>query len=746
MFVKKTDLLFTLMSFIYKKKVYVTGLNSVTKYKILGFTVLKKIKSDTYARNVYLKIFRATRYFTEQEQNLDFSSRHFDVVDIAMDQEKKPLVSVIVPNYNHASYLKERLDSIYQQTYQNIEVILLDDFSSNNSVEILKQYAKKYPHKTRLVVNEQNSGRVFRQWNKGLALAKGELIWIAESDDYCDTNFLEEVVSAFTHQSVMLSFAHSVFMQNGKKIWTLKQYLYDLPVSFDSSFIMPAHTIVNKAFAIKNIVPNVSSAVFRNVGAIPDEVTTLWEKMSLCGDWLFYLWLIKGGTVSYTNKVNNYYRIHPKSTSLKIQKTLDYYIETYKVSDFIARNYAVDISVFRSVEGNLIQHSKEQNSVSVEEVKRAYNLSDLEKSIEKRNLNVLVCSFGMMQGGGEIFPIYLANELKRQGLTVTFIDFRLGKYDAEIRKKLNRSIPLIELSHVRYLKKTISLLGADIIHTHEGSTDKAVAHVIRDKEQMCKHIITLHGMYEAISKVDLKGILENVLDSCSCFVYIADKNLVSFKDITHPIKLTKIGNGLPIMPIKQHSRAELGIGEDDFCIALASRSLFEKGWLEAIEAVKIANSQSARLIHLLLIGDGECYESLKNKNLPSYIHLLGRKGDVRNYFAMSDLGLLPSRFKGESFPLVIIESFMSGVPVVASDIGEIRNMVTAEDGKMAGVLFELVDWKIPVEELARILLHLSKDERTYQCLKSTVNNVVTKFDIAYTARQYIDIYKDALRK
>lgn len=59
--------------------------------------------------------------------------------------------------------------------------------------------------------------------------------------------------------------------------------------------------------------------------------------------------------------------------------------------------------------------------------------------------------------------------------------------------------------------------------------------------------------------------------------------------------------------------------------------MFAKGWLEAIEAVKIANSQSTRLIHLLLIGDGECYDYLKEKELPSYIHLLGRKGDVRNY-------------------------------------------------------------------------------------------------------------------
>ena len=74
---------------------------------------------------------------------------------------KNDLVSIIVPNYNHALYLRERLDSIYSQTYKKFEVILLDDASSDNSVEILTEYAQKYPQKTRLIVNEKNSGKVF---------------------------------------------------------------------------------------------------------------------------------------------------------------------------------------------------------------------------------------------------------------------------------------------------------------------------------------------------------------------------------------------------------------------------------------------------------------------------------------------------------------------------------------------------------------------------------------------------------
>ncbi|MBC5786405.1 glycoside hydrolase family 99-like domain-containing protein, partial [Ramlibacter sp. USB13] len=97
---------------------------------------------------------------------------------------RMPKVSVIVPNYNHAPYLRRRLDSIYGQTYRNIEVILMDDCSCDGSRALMQEYAQANADITRTLFNEVNSGGVFRQWAKGIAAATGELVWIAESDDY----------------------------------------------------------------------------------------------------------------------------------------------------------------------------------------------------------------------------------------------------------------------------------------------------------------------------------------------------------------------------------------------------------------------------------------------------------------------------------------------------------------------------------------------------------------------------------
>ena len=107
----------------------------------------------------------------------------------------QPTVSVILPNYNHAPFLKERIDSILAQTYQDFELILLDDCSTDNSVALLQTYADN-PHVSALVCNEANTGNTFLQWDKGIRLARGRYIWIAESDDVAHPQFLEATVSA----------------------------------------------------------------------------------------------------------------------------------------------------------------------------------------------------------------------------------------------------------------------------------------------------------------------------------------------------------------------------------------------------------------------------------------------------------------------------------------------------------------------------------------------------------------------
>ena len=108
-------------------------------------------------------------------------------------KQENPLISVIVPNYNHARYLRKRLDSITYQSYSNIEIILLDDASTDDSREILADYAAN-DSRIHCHYNEKNSGSPFRQWQKGIDLACGKYIWIAESDDFADLNFLETLV------------------------------------------------------------------------------------------------------------------------------------------------------------------------------------------------------------------------------------------------------------------------------------------------------------------------------------------------------------------------------------------------------------------------------------------------------------------------------------------------------------------------------------------------------------------------
>ncbi len=655
------------------------------------------------------------------------SARAVKLWKVVRREDYSPLVSVVVPNFNHAPFLRQRLDTVYNQTYKNFEVILLDDASTDNSVEILREYQRLHSN-TRLLLNDTNSGGVFNQWRKGIEAARGDLIWIAESDDFSAENFLAELVPAFADDAVQLAFSRSDFIQDGQKIFTTEEYLADVP-AFDWTrpFAATGAEFVANGFGVKNIIPNVSGVLFRKRATLPD----LCLDMKLCGDWAFYLDALKGGCVYYSPAATNFYRVHKNSTSLRVQKEPRYFTEHERIAEFVAENYKVPADVHEAHRQKLEEHFRGYyGGKDIRELERLFRMPNV-----KRKPNVLMCVFAMTIGGGETFPLILANELRRRGYAVTVLDFQMADELAGVRDKLNPSVPLVRLNDTGGLAEVVEQFKIDVIHTHHGAVDEAASYVAENVPTL-RHVVTLHGMYEATEERYLANLLLRVKKSVDAFVYIADKNLTPFKaaDFGREEIFHKIGNGLARSPITPVLRADLKIPDEAFAACVVSRALPQKGWQAAIDAVTLANANGGRRIDLILVGAGEMYDKLFGR-VPEFVHMTGFKGNVRDYLAAADVGLLPSEYAGESFPLLIIDSFFAGRPVVSSNLGEVAAMVEG-----AGVVFDLVDGKVPIETLAKILRTLADNPDAYKKIRSRVAEQAEKFSIERVAEQYIKLY------
>ena len=112
------------------------------------------------------------------------------------------LISVIVPVYNVEKYLDQCVESIVNQTYKNLEIILVDDGSPDNCPAICDEWAKK---DERIVVIHKNNGGLSSARNAGLDVAHGEYIGFVDSDDYIDSDMYEQLLNAITDEDAELS-------------------------------------------------------------------------------------------------------------------------------------------------------------------------------------------------------------------------------------------------------------------------------------------------------------------------------------------------------------------------------------------------------------------------------------------------------------------------------------------------------------------------------------------------------------
>jgi glycosyltransferase involved in cell wall biosynthesis len=219
-----------------------------------------------------------------------------------------PLVSVIVPNYNHARFLSERISSIIKQTYSNIEIIVLDDKSTDRSMEVVREFTAR-DGRARYIENEVNSGSSFKQWRKGLREAKGKYVWIAESDDSADPEFLQTLVARLEANDKAVLAACCPCMTNieGNNLGIPKEWFDDIGGErWETNFSSVGKQVIAEILSKKNAILNASGVVFRNG---PGLVELVDENMKLCGDWLFWVRLLVRGDFEYIARPLNYWRI-----------------------------------------------------------------------------------------------------------------------------------------------------------------------------------------------------------------------------------------------------------------------------------------------------------------------------------------------------------------------------------------------------------------------------------------------------
>lgn len=217
-----------------------------------------------------------------------------------------PKVSVIIPNFNHAAYLQQRIKSVLNQTYQDFEIILLDDCSTDNSRDVIEHFRnnEKISH---IVYNKVNSGNPFIQWDKGIQLATGNYIWIAESDDWCESSLLENILHGLENKSnCVVGYCQSYCVTDDNKI------------RFQSNHSKLEEYVNGKSFIKKYLVPknpifNASMAVWKK--DVYNNVSKDYINYKLIGDYCFWIEICAFGDVFICGKLLNYFRNHDKNVS-----------------------------------------------------------------------------------------------------------------------------------------------------------------------------------------------------------------------------------------------------------------------------------------------------------------------------------------------------------------------------------------------------------------------------------------------
>ena len=345
-------------------------------------------------------------------------------------------------------------------------------------------------------------------------------------------------------------------------------------------------------------------------------------------------------------------------------------------------------------------------------------------------------------------PIEIANSLRALGHHVTFLALLRDSEDdrSTLRDRLHRYIPVVYWDDVKFVfRDFLHEFGIEIFNSHNFGVEYSLYSMGIDID--IPYIASLHGGYEEVVEKGLltKGLIKYVEKNVDEWLYLADKNVVPLtaRGLSHACFIKSFN--FPVerpanVGLKLDIRKHPSLGDDALLLVLASRALHSKGWQRAIEVTARLREAVGRDCRLVLIGDGPDFQAIRDANADNEaVCFLGRLDNPFPVIKCCDVGIFPSTFTGESFPLFVLECLQSGLPVVATDIGEIPNILTV-DGDTAGCVVRRNECDDGlVNEMTHALIELVTDERRMDLARQTAYRAAARYGMDNLVELYLEV-------
>lgn len=584
--------------------------------------------------------------------------------------EVRPTLSVIVPNFNHENYLYERLGSIIQQGLHDMELIILDDASTDDSITVIENFLDD--SRVSLHINETGSGSPFHQWKKGLGQSSGSIVWIAESDDTCSDNFLATLLRPFERVDLNISYCTTVNIDASGRVSraALEDYMrYAGGDRYDRPYICKGSFEVESAMAFCCTLVNASSALMKKSALL--NAVGIGSEFKMCGDWIIYLHMLRHGSISYSTEATNYFRRHAESVVSKVEGSDLYFEERAAVARFALDNFYLSsrtanrIVVEIEKEWQRFSHIPKKTAISaiVERISLRTPRNNMQDNL--RSIGFYIHGLLFSRGGIERQGVEIANHLSRIGHDVTIFCRKWSEaepvypVDADVRvipifdeNKVDTSTTRLREALVRSgVEIFVPMLSEDlfdpILDAAEGLRIATIASEHNDPWVIEQQWWSRTARQRCFSRVDIIHLLlEKFTDS------IAIEN-------RHKVRV--IPNG-----IKLHPAQQMGTKLRHQRMIAVGRLVQQKNFAALVHAfARLQEYAPGWELHIF--GDGPEREMLlsmiEEYGLSESVFLRGESNAIQEEMSISEVIVVPSLFEG--FSIVVAESKAAGIPAVA---------------------------------------------------------------------------------